>query len=743
MVRSPKNLPAEIVVAGLALLAALAVQWALALLFHGANYYGVDGKMAQTLVLTTFKFAGYFDVTNLNPIQGAGSQLLPKNVWINPAFWPFAWLDKDTATDVSALIAFACFAGAVYVMMRCFDIASVPSALAMWACIVLFAPTVLVLRTPTNFMITPGDAVTYAPYMVALGLLARVRPGAWLAFGLIAVGICVLVFYSICCDPLWTMIAAMSLAVPFAVVTFSRLDGRTIALRCAALGCCLVLIVVSGAASYLYTLSQYTARVQFAEALDRVRGPELVSTLSFSWSTKYIYLACAIGWLLGLALLRGRPRGLVVAAIATFVAWLAYSIIYLLLLNAPWVLPIPRYLEHGVFALYLAAAIAGYWSARGTFAAALARMAAPFVRRRDVTSPAPARRIHLAALALLLLCAVVTAKIGNYGLARARTIATATQDPWANEPEFIDFLADNGSVAIGRPFRGSVNLPSSDPITLNSLVTLWAHDVPSLNEYSQLVTPEALYFVHALLKRDVRYLLNHFTMFWPEGGDTPAYWPALAMMGVRHSVTLWPLPSEVDPGLPLVTKPHRPGTAERQPGTWYIYELPHPNVGNYSPTEVVTADSGAEIMTTLGRPGFDFARQVVVTEPLAELLVPARHMQFSFIRGGLHVSGTSDGTSLVVLPQQFSHCLRARSGNVRFVRANLLMTGMIFSGDIDTDIVFDYGIFSSTCRRADLAQVRHLDLKIDLRMPHLMGDRLFPDWNSAMARLRAAVGAIK
>jgi hypothetical protein len=124
-------------------------------------------------------------------------------------------------------------------------------------------------------------------------------------------------------------------------------------------------------------------------------------------------------------------------------------------------------------------------------------------------------------------------------------------------------------------------------------------------------------------------------------------------------------------------------------------------------------------------------------------LVPAREMRMAHTRSGLHVSGRSDGTSLVVLPQQFSNCLRARDERVRLVRANLMMTGLIFSGELDTDIAFDYGIFTPACRRADLADMKRLDLKIDLRMAHLSGDRLFPDWKDARAKLRAIAGAIK
>jgi hypothetical protein len=99
-------------------------------------------------------------------------------------------------------------------------------------------------------------------------------------------------------------------------------------------------------------------------------------------------------------------------------------------------------------------------------------------------------------------------------------------------------------------------------------------------------------------------------------------------------------------------------------------------------------------------------------------------MRLSLIRGGLHVSGHSDGSSLVVLPLQFSHCLRARDERVRLVRANLMMTGMFFSRDIDTDIRFDYGIFSPGCRSADLADMRQLDLRINVPMQRVTGDQI-------------------
>jgi len=740
----------------------LAAQWIVCSVIPGSNYYTLDGKMVQSVVLTAFKFGGYFDVTNLNPVQGIGSQLLPKNVWANPAFWPFAFFDKETATDVSALIALACFASAAYIMMRCFDVPVLPSALAAQSCIILFAPTVLILAMPANFCLTPADAVVYAPYMIALGLLARLSPDAWQSFGLTTAGITVLVFYSVYCDPLWTMLAAISWATPFAVVTFSALRLSTIAGRGAALGCCLALLVLTGAAGYLYTLSRYSQRVYFADYLDRPRVSALVSTTTYSPNVKTLIVICAIGWLLGLLTLRGRARVLVFAASAAFIVWAVYSVVFLLL-NAAWVLPVPVYVEHCLLVLYMAGAAAGFWGMLRWVASLDARARAArvksfgaprglsipgshFIKSPDAQGTPQARGLRRVAIAFAVICVTIfPAQFVRHilNLSDAQVKAKIPDIPWANEPELAQFLQQNIGLAVGQPFRGTINFLSFDLLSGHTVETLWAHGIPTLNEYSQLVSPVTLYFIHTLLKKGVRGIPNQLSMFWDDGVYSPAYWGAVQLFGVRYSAERIPLPDGVSPGTTPSTKPHRPVEPFPNFDTWYIYELPRPNIGNYSPTEVITARAGPEIMATLGRPDFDFTRRVVLTAPLDQPLVPARDMRLSVVRGGLHVSGRSDGTSLVILPQQYSHCLRARDSRIRLLRADLVLAGIVFSGDIDSDIVFDYGIFSAACRRADLEDLKQLDLKIDLRVPHLAGDRLFPDWNDAVARLRTAVDAIR
>src|SRR5207237_8618270 len=142
----------------------------------GTNYDGADGMAAQAEILTTMEFARPFEITNLNPLQGLFPQMMPMNVWVNPAYWPFAFFRKELAADISGIVAFICYAAACYAMARCFDVPRVPSIVAAQFTVLIFTPVVLMLAFAPNFISLPGLAVVYAPPLVAFGLLAPLTP---------------------------------------------------------------------------------------------------------------------------------------------------------------------------------------------------------------------------------------------------------------------------------------------------------------------------------------------------------------------------------------------------------------------------------------------------------------------------------------------------------------------------------------------------------------------------------------
>jgi hypothetical protein len=683
-----------------AFIALVVAEVVLVLALPSINYSSGDGKAAQAEILATLEFAQAFHITNLNPLQGPGSQMMPMNVWVNPAYWPFAFFAKELASDISGIIAFICYAAACYVMARCFDVPRVPSIIAAQFTVLIFTPVVLMLAFAPNFVSIPGLAVVYAPHLLAFGLLARLspeRPQMWFIAG----GLLGLLFYSLYCDPLWTAVSGLAWIVPFAVVTFSARRRDIILVRCAVLGGCVVVLLLSGALEYVYSLSQYTARVQFPDLLERPRSLLFTSVLFRSKYAAYFYCWCVPGWALGIWLLRGRPRILVVTGVVSAFLLLAYSAAFL---YSPgyWWLPVPIYMEHTLFALFWTAAIAGYWGG-------LEAMAARARGWKHGSAFSSARATAVTAIATVAIAFIIPAVLIGKGL-KYKELPNYWHEPWPNEPELRTFLGNNIGLRADPRFRGSIFFYTFQFDEFLTLDSLWIDSIPTTNEYSQLVTPQAIYFVHELFKRNVAGDLNWFRPWINTGeGSFPTLFRAFRALGVRYVGGYVPLQIRGMDDFPSVSFPRRSPFSS---GLWVIHEISDVNVGNYSPTEITVAPSAAETIDALASPNFDFSRQAVLSTELRGRLVPARDMQLSVIRGGWHVSGRSDGTSLVVLPQEFSNCLRARDERVRLVRVDLILTGVIFSESVDTDISLDFGIFSPGCRRADLADVKQLGLKV-------------------------------
>jgi hypothetical protein len=696
---------------------------------NGTYFATGDGKMAEAVVRTGYRFAAWFNVTNLNPLQGVGSQMLPLNVWANPVHWPLAFFHGKLATDIAGLVVLTCITASCYVMARCFDLPPLPSVIAAQLCLVWFGPIAPLLGFTASFVLMPGLAAVYAPYMLTLGLLARLEPGGVRNFLVMTAAIAVLVFYSLYCDPLWSVVAAIGWAVPFAVVALSPLRVKAIISRCAALAGALVLLTLCGPLLYAYTLTQSTARVYFSAASERAFSIGYGSILFTSPNAKYYYALCILGWTLGLLLAQGRVRVLVAAGTAAFGFYVLYALAFALL-DVTWWLPLPFYIEHCLPYLFMASAVAGYWSAIRSIAA--------FAHRFAGLEPLRAvaeRHVWVGCLAGVVAITVVPVGGMLFALQRSKSVpASAYTVPWSDEPEFVEYLSDRIGLDVGKPYRGSALVLPSGALDFVSVANLWQGGVPTVNEYSQLTTPLAFYLQVKLFKQQ-QPGANGFS---PSvgGGSYDVLFKTIQALGARYVVAYAPFEAAEEHKFATRSVPRR--QPPEPPGQWQIYQLPDPNVGHYSPTEIVLANSAAEIIAGLADADFDFRRQVIVAAGEGPF-VAARDMRLTMNRGGgFHITGHSDGTSLVILPQQFTNCLRASDGRVRIVRANLMWTGVIFSGEINTDIRFDYGMFSPRCRRDDLADMRRLGLILPAAAKTAEGDR-----GDTMSRLRAAIAAVQ
>jgi len=453
-----------------------------------------------------------------------------------------------------------------------------------------------------------GNAVVYAPYMIALGLLARLEPGSWRRFGLITAGIFALLFYSLCCDLLWSVVGAAAWAPPFAIVAFSPMRPMGVLIRWAALGCCLLLLGIIGAAEYIFTLVQYTMRVQFLAVVDRSRLPEFASALFFSPYMKYLYLVWALGWLLGLLTLRGRARVLVVAGMMTCGILLAEILLYLLLRDGSWLPPRPMYVEQSLFPLFLVSAATGYWGALRAAAATLRPSHLMGARSWYFWYKAkPA--------AAFIVVALVPAAVVYYAVSRPLYIADLYNEPWPKESEFEQFFVDEISQAVGQPFRGAVLFDFHDYPRQLTVDNLWLRSVPTISQYGQLVTPQSTYFNAAVLKNDIRLMGPNG--FMPLVNPSPEVFSrVLPVRGTRYFVVgdhidrfnLVSLAHQVGQSLanqsarPIMVLPQGLHHNVGPNSVWHVYELSAPNVGNYSPTEVLVAETGAQAAEMMIQP---------------------------------------------------------------------------------------------------------------------------------------------
>jgi hypothetical protein len=170
-------------------------------------------------------------------------------------------------------------------------------------------------------------------------------------------------------------------------------------------------------------------------------------------------------------------------------------------------------------------------------------------------------------------------------------------------------------------------------------------------------------------------------------------------LGVRYIISDGTLNS------PLVTEVARETGKEET--TVRLYELKNANLGSLSPTKVVTAQSYDDAVSDLRQ--FPDAAILLGSTSLPADLVSAHQARLTIIKGGYHITAESAGTSLLVLPVQFSHCwelVGAPEGKAGLFRANIVQTGIYFQGKIDADLRFGFGVTDSSCRKRDGSDMR-------------------------------------
>lgn len=304
------------------------------------------------------------------------------------------------------------------------------------------------------------------------------------------------------------------------------------------------------------------------------------------------------------------------------------------------------------------------------------------------------------------------------------------------ESRLVKVLKDRCEFVPGSPWRGSVAFftgasHAEKPINWDTVfaygirlwsltgndhqtVGLWWHNIPTLFAYNQFISADYYYSMTRFFSSpNVVQQRNVAIVTSPNIG-------LLQLFGVRYVLSEAPV---IDDRAQLVTKLE---TSDLEPMAslqefsthpLILYALPSTNLGNYSPTKQVVAATARETVRVMSAPDFSPEHSVALFKRLDCDLVPSESHSLTWEKSSIRVKASSNGNSLLVLPVQFSNCLKiepvenSNNGSSELVRADLNLTGVVFSGQIDARITFTCGLFSSPlCRLADYNDFRGMEL---------------------------------
>ncbi len=245
---------------------------------------------------------------------------------------------------------------------------------------------------------------------------------------------------------------------------------------------------------------------------------------------------------------------------------------------------------------------------------------------------------------------------------------------------------------------------------------LWQDDVPTLMESNTLITPASFAFLRAFLTNpDDSQFRNIIGMRRIDPR-------ILKTIGVRFVITDLPISGatlRAQIPIPVLPKAREllgfsyRGDLNRF--DLYLYELDGVNLGQFSPTETKLAPDANQALGYLADGKIALDHTGVVGEQLPGPLTEAKLEQFTIGRDRYHVRASSAGRSILLLPIEFSRCLKisdAAGRAPRLVRADLMLTGILFEKQIDAQISFHTGPFHSPgCRLDDLADSNRMGMR--------------------------------
>jgi hypothetical protein len=457
-----------------------------------------------------------------------------------------------------------------------------------------------------------------------------------------------------------------------------------------------ILLAAAGPGLYLVSTILDTAATTFPEELANNRASFYFASILFHWNQHG-----AAGPILVISGVAGAAiaafdkscRALQIFAI-TLLTYLGTRLTFaiLIILFDFWRGPAPLYFEFFVIPVYAVFA-ALFW---GRLLKSICRSRGWSLPRDQVVEV----RLVTAAIILALALAISTSREGwafPYPPKPNQITKILSRETGLGlGSEFRGRTANMIGRTIGRPIDWLVLHRIDYALTLESgnelrLVGLHYFGIPGFFQYTPTISPFFYVVASRLLAMPGEKQMRNVIVLRDINSRI------LAMLGVRFVITdrTYDGPATLRAN---ITIPDR---------TLLLYEIGNPNIGNYSPIAARKASTASEAIVRMSDPNFDATREIIADLPDdAKDLVPARNASLSFYGASLRVRAETDGRSILLLPLEFSHCLEADAAGGKepvLFRANLVETGILFSGHLDAMLSIRTGPFRNpACRLRDL-----------------------------------------
>lgn len=710
-----ENIRSVLVVLGLNFISFVALSYFAFRINEPHLFYGLDGSYMMELFREQIEWLPLQPGFSNNFLQSLGNVWFPLNVYLIPGYA----VSMLNAGKVDPAVSYTIFASELFLATLSLGLflrlRPILATAAAWAlCLVTF-PYIEFSTIYPIMVLVPHFAT-----LVMIGIFLLIlfwmigKKNAVMSCACI-IGVLLLMIHVVLSESVFTILIAPVLVV-FGLFGLIYSGSRYERLwKLIASGLIVATLTVSGCVPYVYGLSKYTAAYFFQQELfnDRMQL-QFVSVLFTSRGGFILFTLCLIGALI--VALRGSGLNRVFAKATLFsMNLILISGVISKYFNI-WHGPSPLYFEFLLWPLYavfgsIALGIAGVYGLQilvmlfgitsGTRAVSLVR-----------SVPASFFGLAVAILPWMVLGPALSAhdqKERDYPYLPVQTPIVAT-------------LAKQISLKPGEIFRGRAATFTGQGIsagvnwfTLHTMdhelikrfgndhrmVGLWYYDIPTLMEYSPLITPAFYLITRYFLARsgDVQ-MRNVMTL----RDINPRL---LRMLGVRFLIT----------DAPLADFAHlRERIPEHGYPRLFLYELDGVNVGQFSPHEAILASDASTTLMALSRSGFDPAREIVVQEPLPKNLSPLTKSQLTAEVGALRISALSGGTSVILLPLEYSHCLELKpisrtEGLPKLFRANLVQVGILFDRELDAVVTYFTGPFHNAgCRLEDARDMQRLDV---------------------------------